>query len=333
MHDTKNTYLKFAILALLCSVTISVIAGADPKNSNSKNIRPWLKRPWEWRYLIYINGGWEYQKKFEREHSEEIGPQARNRSWKPLFDATHFFQSDAEDTLPGDGISVVVIEFDKHGKVITPNAFGKPLHGRIDQNMRVTLAEGDSGVNRQFDFGHLFLGLGSASTHWAPSICLIDQVPSLFSKTDTSYLYGPKFKINGSNPTVGCREWAYQIKDSRRPYIDITNYTFKRFDHFGPGAYIRQTIGWAGFDDHKPVIGKDDNDWYCFYDCPDGDQPGIISDIESWAERNGWKAPQPPTRMPVFPDPPAKSGYYPSITAPKAAESGAHPGPDYSTCP
>ena len=282
---------------------------------------------------MYIGGNWENAKRFEKEYSERIGSQALDRNGKSLFDATQIVRANDDEIYASDEISVLVIEFDKHGKVITPNAFAKPLYGRIGEDMRVTLAEGDSGMDWQFDFGHLFLGLGSASTHWAPSVCLVDQMPSLFSKNDASYLYGPKFEINGSVLTVGCREWAYQIKNARRPYIDVTNYTFKRFDPSGPGAYIRKTIGWAGFDDHKPVIGKQHNDWYCFHDCPDGDQPGIISDMEFWAERNGWKAPQPPTRMPVFPDPPAKSGYYPSLPRPKAAESGAHPGPDYSTCP
>jgi hypothetical protein len=311
MHDSKKPYFKFAVFAVLCSVTMSVIAGPDPENPNAKNIRPWIERPWAWRYLLFIRHNWDNHKKWAEKYNEKIGPQALRRQWTPLFDATRFLQSNGKGAHPGNGFSVVVIEFDKEGKVTTPNAFGKPLNGRIDQNMQVTLAEGDSDVDRQFDIGHWFLGLGDASTHWAPSICLITHMPSPFYKTDTTYLYGPKFEISGAFPTVGCREWAYQIKDPGRPYIDVTSYTPKRFDPYGSGNYIQETIGWAGFEDHKPIIGKHEDDWYCLHDCPGDDQPGIIPNIKAWAKRNGWKAPQPPTRVPVFPDPPAKSGYYP----------------------
>ncbi len=110
---------------------------------------------------------------------------------------------------------------------------------------------------------------------------------------------------------AGCREWAYQIKEPGRPYIDVTSYIPKRFDDYGPGTYIHETIGWARFEDHKPIIGKHEYLWYCLHDCPGDDLPGVIPDIKAWAAKNGWKAPQPPTRVPVFPDPPAKSGYYP----------------------
>ena len=196
---------------------------------------------------MFIRHNWDNHKKWAEEYNEKIGRRALNRKWKPLFEATRFFPSNGKCAHPGNGFSVILIEFDEDGKVITPNTFGKPLNGRIDQNMHVTLAEGYSGVDRQFDFGHWFLGVGDASTHWAPSICSIDEMPSPFSNTDTTYLYGPKFEISGAFPTVGCREWAYQMKDPGRPYIDITSYTPKRFDPYGSGNYIQETIGWGGF--------------------------------------------------------------------------------------
>ena len=311
MRDSKKHYFKLTGFALLCSVTISVIARVDQTNPNPKHIITWIERPWAWRYFMYISPNWDITKTWAEEYNKKIGPHALDREWRPLFNATRFFQSTEKGARPGNGISVVLIEFDKDGKVTTPNAFGKPLTGRIDRIMDVTLASGDPGVDPQFDFGFWFLGLGDASTHWAPSICSGTEIPSPFSKTDTSYLYGPKFEIGSAHPTVGCREWAYQIKDPGRPYIDVTSYTPKRFDPYGSGNYIQETIGWAGFEDHKPIIGKHENDWYCLHDCPGNDQPGVIRDIKAWAKRNGWKSPQPPTRVPVFPDPPARSGNYP----------------------
>ena len=321
MHNILKTYFKFAVLALLCSVAIPVIAAADSANSNPDPLIGWVKRPWGWRYLMYISTEWDTRKKMAKLTNEKIGPQALDREWMPLFDATHFFQSKKNGAHPGNGISVVVIEFDKDGKVTSPHTFGKPLHGRIgnprighasvDQPVAVTLASGDPGVDPQFDFGWWFLGLSDASIHSAPSICSGTHMSSFYDLIDSSYLYGPALHISIEFATVGCREWAYQIKKYGRPYIDVTSYIPKPCYRKGLEHYIHETIGWAGFGDHKPIIGKHENDWYCLHDCPRGDRPGIIRDIKAWADRNGWKAPQPPTRVPVFPDPPAEFGYYP----------------------
>jgi hypothetical protein len=313
MSELKLHSWVAVVSTLTCLLWPAIVTAADVEKSVPKinYVVPWIERPWEWRYIMVISPVWGIYRKWADEHNKQIGPHALELAWESYFEVTHFFPSITKWTGPDSGISVIVIEFDEDGKVTTPNAFGKPLQGRIDQIMRVTLAEGDPGVNRQFNLGRWFLGLGDSSTHWAPSICSVTEIPSPFSKTDTNYLYGPKFEIGSAHPTVGCREWAYQIKDPGRPYIDVTSYTPKRFDHFGFGTYIQETIGWAGFEDHKPIIGKQDNDWYCLHDCPGDDQPGIIPNIKAWASRNGWKPPQPPTRVPVFPDPPAKSGYYP----------------------
>jgi hypothetical protein len=123
-------------------------------------------------------------------------------------------------------------------------------------------------------------------------------------------LYGKLFKPDEFSTTFGCREWAYQLYDDARPYIDVTSYVpkGKTFEH---GTYIREFIGWGRFGDKKPIIGKHRAVWYCLYDCPNGEQPGPIADIKAWAQKNGWPVPKPPTKVPTFPDPPAKAGTYP----------------------
>ena len=311
MHHSKKPCFKVAILTLLCLVTISAMAGVDQKKPHSKQLIPWIKKPWAWRYLMFISNDWDNYKRYEQGYNDQFGSKLLNLRWKPLFDATRFFPSHAKDAPPGSGISVVLIEFDKNGKVTTPNAFGKPLHGHTHKYTQVTLAEGAWGVKRQFDIGYWLPGLGDARTDWPLSICPFSQMPSPYSNANVGYLYGPAYEISPRFPTFGCREWTYQIKDPGRPYVDVTNYIPKSFDQDGPGTYIRETIGWARFEDHKPIIGKQENDWYCLHDCPGGDEAGIIPDIEVWADKNGWKPPQPPTRVPAFPDPPAESGYYP----------------------
>lgn len=229
----------------------------------------------------------------------------------PLFEPSYFFPAKPSRARTGDGISVVLLKFDEKGVVLTPNLKGLPLTGRINRLNGVVLSGGDQRTDPLFDLGDWFLGFGDISVHWAPAICHYLSVPSPFSSTDTRYLYGPKFKPGIGDPTVGCREWAYQLQDPGRPYIDITSYVPKDVDADGTGAYIYETLGWAGFDDKKPIIGRNDNTWYCLHDCPGASKPGPIEDIAAWASKQGWPTPKPPTRIPVFPDPPAREGKYP----------------------
>ena len=202
---------------------------------------------------MFISTEWDTQKKMAELTNEKIGPQALDGEWMPLFDATHFFQSKNKGAHPGNGISVIVIEFDKDGKVTSPHTFGKPLHGRIgnariglasvDQPVAVTLASGDPGVDPQFDFGWWFLGLSDASIHSAPSICSGTHMSSFYDLIDSSYLYGPALHISIEFATVGCREWAYQIKKYGRPYIDVTSYIPKPCYRKGLEHYIHETMG------------------------------------------------------------------------------------------
>lgn len=309
---TRGRHLCLAAALLtLCGVVSAAEAGRPPSPVKNMDV-PWIERPWGWRYLIYISPDWKTHKDAIGAVDAKKGPAVLDRNWESLFDTTRHFPSKDPSARPGEGVSVVVVEFDKDGNVLTPNKFSGPLRGRIDQTLRIVLAAGQPGQDPQFRFGKWFLGLGDVSTHWAPGVCGVKETPSPFSKTDTGYLYGPAYEIDRYSPTVGCREWAYQLYSPARPYIDVTSYVPKKFDEpDGNGAYIHAVVGWARFDDNKPIIGQHDKQWYCLHECPGGDKPGVIPDIQAWAKKNGWPVPKPPTRVPVFPDPPAKSGTYP----------------------
>ncbi len=164
-------------------------------------------------------------------------------------------------------------------------------------------------TNHQYHLGFWFTGLGDVSTHWAPAICVSNQKPDAAQVRSDGYLYGRLFKPNSQSTTFGCREWAYQLYNPDRPYIDVTSYVPKDAD-YPDGSYIREFIGWTRFDDKKPVIGKDGKTWICLHDCPNGDKPGVIPDIKVWVNQNGWALPTPPSQMPMFPDPPGKTGVY-----------------------
>ena len=221
---------------------------------------------------------------------------------------------------------MVVIDFEQDGFVTTTHSHKGPLRGRLNQMRRLGLSEGDATSDRFFDIAHWFTGLGDASTHWAPAFCEGNQQPDAVMVRSDLYLYGKLFKPNDLDPLFGCREWAYQLYDNDRPYIDVTSYepTTKGKP---PKPYIREFIGWARFGDSKPVIGQHEGDWYCLHDCPGGDKPGKIQDIKKWAVRFEWAAPVPPTRVPTFPDPPAKSGTYPNEQKPVAGSGSTSKNP------
>jgi hypothetical protein len=291
----------------MCSYTQSAVAARPPVE--------WLARPWELRYILYVSDHWDVSFEGAKEAAAESGDSVLERYWwELLFKPQIFFPSRDKWAQPGDGLSAVLIEFDQDGRVKTPNSLGAPLYGRIDRLLYVSLSQGGSANQPRYDLGSWFMGLGDISTHWAPGLCVTSAMPNPFAKTElgTGYLYGPMFKPDPHTPSFGCREWAYQLQNPNRPYIDITSYLSKKSDPDGSGTYVREIFGWSRFSDpSKPVIGKHEQDWYCFHECPDGDKPGLISDIQAWARKNGWPVPKRPTRIPVFPDPPAKSGTYP----------------------
>lgn len=98
-------------------------------------------------------------------------------------------------------------------------------------------------------------------------------MPNPFANTElgAGYLYGPRFVPSSSFATFGCREWADQLQHPNRPYIDITSYVNKKNDPDGSGTYVHQLFSWTRFSDEpKPVIGKHEQNWYCFHECPGG---------------------------------------------------------------
>ncbi len=303
---------KPLVWALVAGVSFLTSSGLQSASAGSRRIE-WLERPWELRYILYVSDDWASDIRSAKKWETKANPTDLDRySWELFFEPQTFFPSKSKWALAGEGLSGLVIEFDKNGSVKTPNSYGAKLYGRIDRLMYITLSPGNYAKQPRYDLGEWFMGLGDVSTHWAPGLCDAQSMPNPFAKTDTGYLYGPVFTPSPSLRTFGCREWAYQLGDPNRPYIDITSYFRKKDDPDGSGTYVRVTKGWSRFNDKpKPVIGKHEEDWYCFHDCPGSDKPGLIPDINAWAKKNGWAAPKRPTRMPVFPDPPTKQGTYP----------------------
>lgn len=283
----------------------------------------WIERPWNIRYFIYAKPeiDWEISKEGSKESNlKQAGRDPRRRffTWEELFNPDHLVTFKVPDLSGNPNLAVVVVSFDKEGMVTSPHTRGKPLKGRINRLRDLGLSDGEGSDDRFYYMADWFTGIGDASTHWAPAFCSLDHRPDAAMVKSETYLYGKLFKANGYRPLFGCREWAYQLYDSERPYIDVTSYE-PTSKGKAPKGYIREFMGWARLGDNKPIIGQHEGDWYCLHECPGGDKPGLIPDITSWAKRFDWHVPVPPTRVPTFPDPPAKSGTYPYEQKPLSA--------------
>ncbi len=298
-----RSQLRMLLLAFAVCATAPVASG-----QTAQKLPEWLDRPWELRYVVYITSSWESATRVATKLLNQSAATKLDRRWELLFepDSVH-----TTGNIIDKQLTVVLIEFNRDGLVTTPHSFGRPLYGKLHRLLHFQLSPGEYATEPRFHLGYWFMGLSEGSIEWAPGFCSGDDIPSPFSATDGAYLYGPKFRLNSQSNTFGCREWTYQLYNRDRPYIDITSYVPKD-ESFDKGAYVRDTFGWSRFEDpRKPVIGKYEDHWYCFLECPGGEAPGRIPDIQAWAKKNGWSVPKPPTRVPVFPDPPGKQGHYP----------------------
>lgn len=107
----------------------------------------------------------------------------------------------------------------------------------------------------------------------------------------------PEALPNGSKVCAGLAEHSHK---DWQPYINVTTYiqpdkaTLKKDPKAQPQTFIGDVLGWARFDDApRPVIGKHGDYWLCLHECPEGDAPGIIPDIQAWTAKRGWPMPKP----------------------------------------
>jgi len=311
----RYSIIRVAMLFLALSHPAWRLGAAEAAASSLEvkrdGLHTWVERPWDMRYFIQIIGeGPPWSSRKDGAMKRNARPGTTFFDWEEFMDPAYKLKLVDSQSFDPTGFNVVLIEFDKEGFVTTKNTHPTPLRGRLNRLQSLVLSAGDGPRDRTYHLAIWFTGIGDASTHWAPAFCNTDQQPDPAMVRSDGYLYGKYYKADEFSTTFGCREWAYQLYDDQRPYIDVTSYVPKG-KTFPSGTYIRDFIGWARFGDKKPVIGKHEDTWYCLHDCPGGAQPGAIPDIKAWATDNGWPVPKPPTKAPTFVDPPAQPGTYP----------------------
>jgi hypothetical protein len=327
--------LLFSFSLVVMAFIPSRIAYAEAYDPNWYN---WLQYPWEVRYVLLASG--RYQDRFDMSHrrnqKKDIKGSPDFRDYEELFRPVFPFKDEgfSKDFVGANGdefnnnygeLGVQIVEFDRNGKVLTANRSLQPLTGRqVLDGERVRVASLVAGEGKSGDYwfllGDWFEGFPSGDgKEFAPALCHPNWDDGRYALNSSERYFHPerKFKrktVEESIGLFGCREWGYQLyhrpvafglqeRPGGRPYIDVTSYGGKR----GEKTRIGDFLGWAGFDDPpRPVIGKHGKYWVCLHECPDGEKPGLIPDINAWVSKRGWPLPKP---MPSFPDSRFKNPY------------------------
>lgn len=287
------------IAALLGYTPLPSTADEDPN-------RDWIERPWGYRYVIQIESPHSYR--INKEFAEKKvaqGKRINHFDLEPLFPLAVSITTDLEGYRGADmAIGAMVIQFDKDGWVTTPNLLSLRLRGGMNRLFGIVLSAGDQPDSWQFDIGYWYTGQSGYELAYTPAICDTSEVP-VFRDKSGRYTKGFAADKLDQLGNFGCREWAYYLQSDRHPYIDVTSYGKDK------STYIRPILGWGRFDiPPKPVIGKHGNVWVCLHECPNGEAPGIITDIKAWAKANDWPVPKPPKKQPMFPDREYKRGEF-----------------------
>lgn len=253
------------------------VAGAAPRYDAAYE---WIERPWEIRYVIFVDTLYGLQTNHRLATSSNHGPTPA-----PVYlDAEEFIEL---RPLPGpnsfDRLGAAVIEFNKDGKTV----LGRPprsFKARLTKLWRLVL-ENPAKNGKPYRIAEMSQGIPGEMS-FSPAVCNIVD--------DRRYQDGwPQDSASGG---FGCREWTAQLYDAGRPYIDVTSY--------GPdGPFIGEFVGWSRFTDpHKPVIGLHRMTWLCLYDCPGGEKPGVIKDIKAWTAQHHFPLPERPPKQPLYPN-------------------------------
>lgn len=303
---------RIALGLVLLTLSGSCAWAGNPIDSPNDPFITWIDREWEYRYLLVVEGRWKGMQKKQQDDWIKRPAHVANQQIEGHFDPTLQLIPPSEAMVNQDERNVLRLDVARDRTVLQPTLQGKTVEARLNDLRDIVLAaKGESSPSFTINFGTLFLGTyAAADPAYSPSICT-----NLDLETDTRYpgryLKGYKADSDegrsGHKGYFGCREWAAQLYDRDRPYIDVTSYEWgPDFDKpekkgkypVGAVAYIKPFIGFSRFQDApKPVIGKDRQQWYCLTDCPEGTTPGKIDDIASWAKTRGWPVPKRPKNV------------------------------------
>jgi hypothetical protein len=274
-----STLLLFSLAALLLQPQTSL---AGERRSRAYD---WIEHPWQLRYFIYVDKA-DWMIRVNQLGKERNLPTHKSKQ-SVYRDADEFLPPAKIMKLASSSIGIIVMKFSTSGRVLDANNPGIHFESRHTELGNLVLLKNGLGdaSNKPYHFAYWWELPGK---HFmSPAVC---------SGAD-SYRYKTNNPKNGHYiGGFGCREWSAQLQDDDHPYIDVTSY----YDDYN---IISDFVGWSGFENKpKPVIGKHMKTWVCLHECPNGEEPGIISNIGEWTKKHGFPMPVRPKRQPEFPD-------------------------------
>jgi hypothetical protein len=303
------------LVSAALSICLSAAAGAGAPN---KSAVQWIERPWEYRYLLQVDqdDNWAIVRRLYIESLAKDSSKS-GRWGEPVahnFDPQ--FSLALRDEYEIRHLNVLRLDINQDRSLVQRNLRGDALRARLNRSRDVVLTPNDERPPYIVAFGFFFMGAhGASDPRYSPAICSMNFGDS--TPVDGHGRYAAKFDP-WRYGYFGCREWAAQLYDKDRPYIDVTSYeTIPDDAPLKKGkkpplirvTYIRPFVGFSRFSDApKPVIGNHKGTWYCVTDCPEGDAPGAIADMKAWAKRSGWAMPAQPKNVREFMDTPIKAG-------------------------
>lgn len=280
---TTPPILALAVFAFFSWSDIAQAAGAA-----AVPVSPalqWLKRPWEIRYVLFVDSVRGMNSSVKLTGAANAAPDKPGR--KTLYlDAEEMFELTATFNVPGeDPVATVVISFDAAGRVTGPNKRLSQFVAKRSLIDSLVLVRDGAPHERPYYFADWSQGIpGDVSV--SPAVCDV---------TDT-HRYEDDWNSDGYTGNFGCREWTAQLYQTDQPYINVTSYT-------GHGNFIGEFVGWSRLTDPaKPIIGQHGKTWLCLHECPAEEKAGIIPDISAWTAKHRYPMPARPSKQPLYPN-------------------------------
>lgn len=274
--------ISFLIFSLLLGTSNTSLAELLEAEEPSHR---WFNTPWEIRYLLFVNTQKRYAEaeRLAREHNTS---DSRTKKGNVYLDAKALIKAKLIFVTPkAQSVALGMIAFNEQGEVISDDEELHKFIAKLSILDSLVLVRKNAPEAKPYKLLYWSQGIpGEMSI--GPSPCTMLDI----------LRYDDRWKSGGYPGDFGCREWTAQLFNDERPYIDVTTYT-KR------GNFIGEFVGWSRFKDtHKPIIGLNGKTWLCLYECPIGEQPGVISDIKAWARKHDYPVPIPPPYQPEYPN-------------------------------
>jgi hypothetical protein len=276
---------KRIISILAVTLTLFSECHAQSRPSQRDPSRAWLDRPWEIRYVLFVDRdlGMRHRIQIAKRLNTEQVTLGKTHVY---LDAEEMFKLSAIYAIPrADKLALVLIQFDAAGHANSANPRLGQYTGKRNLLDDLVLVRTGSHLEQPYYFARWSQGVPGAE-HFSPAICAGDD----------SHRYDDDWSRDDYSGGFGCREWTAQLYSSEQPYIDVTSYS-KR------GNFIGEFVGWSRFSDPpKPVIGAQGKTWLCLHECPAGEKPGVIADIKAWTRKHGFPMPERPPKQPLYPN-------------------------------